>query len=299
MTRGKSESPLAHRINHYSPQRNSPLRFNSPSRLAQQDLEQTLSELNIYDDERQKLYALKRKLAQDELDAQEVAKATAHQTEIDGASAKHELVRRHALAVLEAHVREEAERRRREEEEGRRRQEEEVRRMAEEQRRLKEEHERKIREETEAREVAQRAEAEKARQDAERSKKAAEEAERRQREQQQQQQRQQQERARADADAEAARKRELESKPAPPPVQPIITSAPANATSSEVEAQHRNYLALHKSLKTFRRDFWEGLKADKPRKAAAGEMRRQIKTAVGQIAIDGKKSNNIAVSDFR
>ena len=265
----------------------------SPSRQLHMELEQTFAQLQLYESERQKLHAFNRKSVQDDLDARELAQAVAHKTELDDAIAKHEVVRQQAVAVLEAHVREEEAKRRQREEEDRRQREEEARRKAEEQRQIKEEHERRAREETQKAAAARQAAAEKAK---------VEEEERRRKEREATAENEKQARMKAEAEAEARSAKETEDAakaaatkaqqaPRPP------TSIPGHEPlwSSHPAIRHAHYLDIHKRLKTFRTDFWKNSRNDPQLKPFAGDMRRALKTSINQLSFHDKKSNLAAV----
>jgi nucleoporin GLE1 len=263
------------------------------------NLDQTFAQLQLFESERQKLYQYTRKSQQDDLDARELAQALAHRAEIDDAIAKHEDVRRQAMAVLEAHVREEQEkaRRRQEEEDRKRRAEEEAaRRKAEEQRRLKEEHDRKVKEEADKKLEAERRASE------QRAK--AEQAEKMRLEREATAEKERKDRAKAEADAEAAKKRQDAAKAASqktssgPVLEAVVVSGNEPAWSSHPEIRHKHYLNIHKSLKSFRKDFWEQIKKTPQLKAAVGDMRRVMRVAVGQITSDDKMTNSKAVSQL-
>ncbi|RMZ89849.1 hypothetical protein DV736_g2912, partial [Chaetothyriales sp. CBS 134916] len=69
--------------------------------------------------------------------------------------------------------------------------------------------------------------------------------------------------------------------------------------SSDPEVRHKHYLSIHRHLKTFRRNFLQSAKANPTLKGIPGEMRRTIKTAVGQLTISDKKANNAATDKIR
>ncbi|KIW31450.1 uncharacterized protein PV07_03099 [Cladophialophora immunda] len=274
----------------------------SPSRQLQWELERALSQIHLHEIERSKLHAYQKRQQQEELDARESAQAEAHRIELNAAKAQHEVVRKQAEAVLQAYIKQEEEdRQRREEEERRRLEEEERRRKAEaeakaqaqerEQARKRAEEERRAREENERREREERA-----RQEAERqAKQKAEEEEKDRREKAAAEQRQREEKAKAEQEA-ALRKQEAEKAAAAK----VSTPQPAAlgpgkdiSRASEVEAQHANYLVLHKKLKKFRADFWVAAKKDPGLKPHVGDMRRAIRTSVGQLT-DDKAGNKKA-----
>ncbi|RMZ75062.1 hypothetical protein DV738_g5669, partial [Chaetothyriales sp. CBS 135597] len=71
------------------------------------------------------------------------------------------------------------------------------------------------------------------------------------------------------------------------------------AREDEEQVRHKHYLSIHRRLKTFRRDFLQSAKAMPSLKGIPGEMRRTIKTAVGQLTISDKKANTAATEKVR
>lgn len=277
----------------------SPRKDDSPSRQLGFELERALEQLQIHDYERRKVHAYNRRSYHEELEAKDLALAKAHMEALEAASAKHEAVRQEAEAVLQRHLKEQEEKRRREEEEERRRQERELKEKAERERKAKEEVERKARIERERQEAeARRVAEEEARAQAE----AEAEAERKQREasaQREQERKAQAEKERLEREAQAkaqvekaaAEQRKVESARA------ATVSLPAGfySASPEAEKAHGEYLMLHRKLKGFRKTFWESAKQNKQLKAAVGDMRRAMRTSVGQLT-DDKVGNKKAVS---
>ncbi|KIW91328.1 uncharacterized protein Z519_08224 [Cladophialophora bantiana CBS 173.52] len=280
----------------------------SPSRQLQWELERALSQIHLHEIERSKLHAYQKRQQQEELDALESAQAEVHRIELNAAKAQHEVVRKQAEAVLQAYIQQEEEDRRRREEEERRRLEEEesqrraeaeakaqaharaqARRRAEEERRALEEKERREREERALQEAERQA----------KQKAEAEERERKEKEATEQKQRE----AKAKAEQEAALKRQEAERAVTATkvtVPPSTTPAQGKDTSPapEVEAQHANYLVLHKKLKKFRSDFWIAAKKDPSLKPHVGDMRRAIRTSVGQLT-DDKVGNKKAHERLR
>lgn len=303
-TMARGESPVLSRASLDSPRlRSSPGRNGSPSRqqLAEIELQKTIAKLTLHDVEQHKVYIAQKCAFQEELDAREEAQAVSQLSQIERAIATHNLAREQAEAVLQAHLDAEREKARQQALDQQRREEEEERRKQEaERRRAREEQERQIREQTEREEAAKRAEAERVRLEEERRRKEEEEAQRQEKE------RAEQERQKADAEAQAqaAKQREEDAKktaipapaqpPAPRAAQPSTTSA--QVTSSDIEQEHQSYLNIHKRLKKFRIDFWENCKSNKTYKSQVGEWRRGVRTAVGQLRLDGIEHNKVAVS---
>ncbi|KAI1616150.1 hypothetical protein EDD36DRAFT_124847 [Exophiala viscosa] len=261
----------------------------SPSRQLQFELERAFSQIHLQEVERQKLHAYQRRQQCEELDAKEHAKAEAHRAELNVATAQHEIVRQQAEAVLQAYLKQEEEERRRREEERRRQEEEARRRHEEEQARKRAEQERKEREERERREREQRAKDEAERraigvkQKAEAQKVELEAA--RRKEEETAQRRRQEKQAKAEEEAREKKVKAAAAASAPTPAK-TVAQTPASGKSSATEAEHQNYLAIHKKLKTFRTGFWEKVKKDPTLKPHVGDMRRAMKTSVGQLTDD-------------
>ncbi|KAG9779504.1 mRNA export factor GLE1 [Exophiala dermatitidis] len=263
----------------------------SPSRQIQFELERAFSQIHLHEVERQKLHVYQRRQQQEELDAKELAQAEVHLAELKVANAKHDGVRQQAEAVLHAYIKQqEEEERRRREEERKRLEEEERRKQQEELARKRAEEERKAMEEKERREREEQAKAEAERQ-AELGKKKAEAEERRRRENEAAERKQREEQLKAEQEA-VLRKQEAEkqaaaaaaSTQATAPTSQSTSQSPA--TSPDLEALHRNYLAIHKKLKEFRKGFWEQVKKDPNLKPHVGDMRRAMRTSVGQLTDD-------------
>ena len=289
-----SQSPLSRsnsRLNRDSPRTR---HADSPARQIHVELEATFAQLQLYDIERQKLYAFNRKSVQDDLDARELAQAVAHKTEIDDAIARHEDVRLEAVAVLEAHMREEEEKRRRREEEERRQKEEEARRRAEEQRRIQEEAERRVQEEKERAEASRRAAVEKAK---------AEQDQRDRKDREATAENERVARAKAESDAQALKdKQEAEAarvaaakSAATASGQPTAITGNEPPWSSHPGIRHKNYLEIHQRLKTFRKEFWANSRQDPQLKPVVGDMRRLLKTTTNQLSLHDRESNLKAV----
>ena len=274
----------------------------SPSRQVQWELERALNQLQLHEIETFKLHAYQKRQQQEDLDAREAAQAHAHRLELNAANTQHEVVRKQAEAVLQAYIKREAEeRRRREEEERRKLEEEERRRVADEEVRRRAEEERRAREEKERRDREERA-----RQDAERREKQKAEAEEKARKDREDTQRQQLE-DRAKADQQTALKKQQEAAaaaaapraaPASLPTTSQTVTTQTRSPITDIEKRHNEYLALHKKLKTFRKDFWASSRQNPALKPYVGDMRRALKTSVGQLT-DDKAVNRIGVSGTR
>ncbi|KAJ9609893.1 hypothetical protein H2200_006222 [Cladophialophora chaetospira] len=269
----------------------------SPSRQLQWDLERALGQLKLHEIETSKLHAYQKRQQQEDLDAQEAAQAHVHRLELNAATAQHEVVRKQAEAVLHAYIKNEAEERRRREEEAERQrlEEEERRKKAEEEARRRVEAERIAREKRETREREDRARREAEHRENERreairqqEKDAAERKQQEDRERANQEaahKKQQDEEARA-ATAAAATKAAL---PTPASTSQLAPGHTQVAASS-IEKQHNEYLALHKRLKTFRKEFWASARQNAALKPHVGDMRRELRTCIGKLS-DDKKNN--------
>ena len=269
----------------------------SPSRQLQFDLERTFSQIQLQETERQKVYVYQRRQQQEELDAKELAQAEVHRAELNLANAQHEVVRLQAEAVLHAYIKKDEEERRRREEERRRLEEEERKRREEEEARKRAEQERRAREEKERKEREERAKAEAERLAIyERQKAEAEERRRKEKEATELKQREEKEKVEQEA---ALKKQEAEkaaaAAKAPTPTPPTTTQISSSDAAATTEVIHRSYLLVHKKLKQFRKDFWEKVKKDPNLKPHVGDMRRAMRTSVGQLT-DDKVGNKKAVS---
>lgn len=276
----------------------------SPSRKVEYDLERAFNQVHLHHAECQKLDSFQRRQQQEELDAKEMAQAEVHRKEINYAAAQHELVRQQAEAVLRSFLKKEEEDRRRREEERRRQEEEEekrrqeaeaARRRAEQERRDREERERRERAETEERERAERERLQKQKAEAEekqrREREATEQAEKLAREQKE---KSDQELALKQQQQEAASKSQAQAITASPiPGQQATQTTPAGPFDQE--AEHRHYLAIHRKLKAFRKEFWANSRKNATLKPHVGDMRRTIKTCIGQLT-DDKAGNRVPVS---
>jgi nucleoporin GLE1 len=249
------------------------------------------------------LHAYHKRQQQEELDAREAAQAHVHRLELNAANAQHEVVRIQAEAVLQAYIKnEEEQRRRRLEEEQRRLDEEERRRRAEEEARRRAEEERRAREEKKRRDEEARAKEARAKEEAEqRAKEEAEAAEKDQLEKEAAARRHQEEKARVDQAATLQKQQEEEAAAAAaksvPALQPSTSQSTPGQTHSPspaIEKRHNEYLALHKKLKTFRSEFWTSTRTNPALKPHVGDMRRAMRTSVGQLT-DDKVANRIAV----
>lgn len=267
----------------------------SPSRQLQVDLDAALANIHLHEIESSKLHAFQRRQQQEELDAKEAAQARVHHFELNAAFAQHDGVLKQAEAVLQAELRHQQEEKERREREEQRRLEEQNARIKAEQEARQREQERKAQEEKERRDRE-----EKARQEADRLAKQRAQAEAEEKERKEKEAAEHRERERvAKAEHEANLKKQEEARQAAaaravPPPQPK-PSSPNHAANPEVEKRHNEYLALHKKLKTFRKDFFAAAKKDAALKPHVGDMRRAMKASIGQLT-DDKSGNRKAVS---
>jgi nucleoporin GLE1 len=273
----------------------------SPSRQLHFELERTFSQIQLQEAERQKVYVYQRRQQQEELDAKELAQAEVHRTELNLANAQHEVVRLQAEAVLHAYFKKDEEERRRREDERRRLEEEERKRREEEESRKRAEQERKAREEKERKEREERAKAEAERLAIyERQKAEAEERRRKEKEVTELKQREEKEKVEQEAalkaqEAEKAAAAAAKATIPTPPTTTTNTQIPSSNAAATTEGIHRSYLLVHKRLKQFRKEFWEKVKKDPNLKPHVGDMRRAMRTSVGQLT-DDKVGNKKAVS---
>ena len=273
--------------------RKSPKTNDSPSQQLFRDLERALSQIQLHESEVHKVNAYHRRSFIAQLDARDLEKTKADIAQFEAATARHEAIRDEAEAELQRHVKEveEAERRRRAEEEARLAREKVAREKAERESQEREEAERKAKlaKELEKQRVAQakKAAEEKAKADAEA--KQQQEAEERQAEVEAKKQA-------AKQAIEAARKAQAPpQKTAVIPTLPTLQASPSNGyLNAEVEVTHKRHLQIHRKLKSFRKEFTAMLKDNKELKAVVGDMRRGIRTSVGQLT-DNKQANKKAV----
>lgn len=299
---------------HASPYQISRRSDDSPSRKVEYDLERAFSQVHLHHAECQRLDSFQRRQQQEELDAREMIQAEVHRKEINYATAQHELVRQQAEAVLRSYLKKEEEERRKLEEERRRQEEEEekrrqeaeaARRRAELERREREERERLEREEREKAEKErltilekQKAEEEeKQRKEREATAQAQrEESLRLEREQQEKQDRetalkQQQQQREADKTRAVTSVNASQAAPTIPGQKPTQSTS---STRHDLEAEHKHYLAIHQRLKTFRKDFWDNTRKNPALKPHVGDMRRAMKTSIGQLT-DDRVGNRVPV----
>ena len=256
-----------------------------------------MEQLRIYYNDLDKVHEYQLKSRYEELNKRSTERAARDAEQLAASQARREAIQKEADAVLSAWVREQEEKAERE------RQIEAARVAAE--RKAKAEAEaraRREREETEARERAQREETarveEEARQKAAAAaKRAAEEKKAREEAEALKRQQEEEDAAKAEAaqkvEAEALQKQQQQQQEQAQQHQPQATTTtphPPTTDQAAAEALHARYLAIHARLKTFRRSFWASAKADPALKNKVGDMRRALRTSVGQL-IEGKGVN--------
>lgn len=262
----------------------SPKFDDSPSRQLILDLERALNQVQIHEAELQKLYTYDRRLFQEKLDLLDTKKAQEDVSALVAATSRHETVRKEAEAELQQHYREvEEQERLKKQDEERRVLEQRAREKAEAERKAVEEATRKARIEREEATARKRAE----------DKAKAEEAERRRRddalarEKAEKERKRKEEREKAKALEQALEEktaRESAAQAAAKTKQPLqLQGQSAPILSSGQEAQHQRYLHIHQHLKQFRKEFWAQCKKDTNLKPKVGDMRRAIKTSIGQL----------------
>jgi nucleoporin GLE1 len=273
----------------------SPTFDDSPSRQLMLDLERALAQAHIHEAELQKVHTYDQRLFQENLDQLDKKRTQQDVAALDAARSRHETVRKEAEAELQRYYREV------EEQERLLRQEEE-RRVREQQARAKAEAERKAREDAErqARIERQKAAARKVAED----KAKAEEADRRKREDDlarkkaEQERKQKEEREIAKVKQQAAEQKVAQESAAQITAKAVQTTQSLGQTSTisnpRGEAEHRRYLQIHQNLKKFRREFWAQCKKDASLKSKVGDMRRAMKTSVGQLT-EAKGANRLPV----
>lgn len=228
--------------------------------------------------------------------------AKLHQQQLAKAAAEHERVRNGASMECERILLEqELEKRRKEEEQRKELQRLQQERARKEAEARQQEWETKRREEEAARQAAEHQKRLQEADDRVRAQREAEELARRQKMEQDTADRNAREAAVAAAAAKQAEARtaqaptQLLQKPppsvAPAPVTNQVTSQPVSA---DVENLHTKYLDLHKRMK----EFWKPFKAEcavkgNPIKGAVGDMRRELRKAMGQITVKREDTRNV------
>ena len=275
----------------------------SPSRQLMLDLERALSQAQIHESELRKVHVHDRRVFRENLDRLETKKAQEDVAALDAATSRHETVRKQAEAELKQYYRElEEQERLKKQEEQRRAQEQQARAKAELERKVTEEAQRKARIERE--QVAAKKAADERAQAEEAKRRNRKEAIAREKAEQQRKQKEEQEAAKTTHQASeesAAREksaRETAAETAARPEQTVQLSEQSSThPSAESDAQHQRCLQIHQNLKTFRKEFWSQCKNDANLKSKVGDMRRAIKTSVGQLT-EAKGANRQPVRNI-
>lgn len=261
------------------------------------DLERALSQAQIHEIELHKVHIYGQRLFRERLDLIDAKRAQEDVAALDAAASRHETVRKEAEAELQIWCQEveEQERLKREHEE-RRLREQQARARAEAERKAKLEAERQARIEREQAAAKKLAE----------EKAEAEEAERRKREDTLAQEKAEKERKqkeeqtlaeeKSQAAEEAARQKAAQAAAQAERLKRSQGQSSAGS-SPDTEASHQRYLQIHQNLKKFRKEFWAQCKKDANLKTKVGDMRRAIKTSVGQLT-EAKGANKQPVRRF-
>lgn len=265
--------------------------LDSPSKQLMHDLIRDLEQVRLHNSELKKVKEFERRSFYERLDQVDREREEVHNRALNAAAAKRDQLRQEAEETLKQHLREVEEERRRKEEEERKQREKLEREKAEKERREREEAARKEAE-RKAKEEAKRRQVE----EAERARRAKEEEEERKRKEQQRLE--QETKKQEEAKREQARLKAQEEAKAAEEKKQLTQqtfSGEARRTPNEI-AEHRRYLELHKSLKTFRQGMVEETKTNPVLKQHMGDMRRAIKKCVGQLLTEDKVANKKPVS---
>lgn len=290
-------------------QSSSPL--DSPSR----QLLREMSLLQLHEAELNKVAAYQQHAFYEDLNRRSAEQAEIDRAALKAVAARRESIRHEAEAVLQAHIREEeekaqrrrAERARLEAEAARKAAEEEARAQAEERARWEREETAKREQEAERERIAKEEEEKAKKKQADAARKADEEKTAKESaDAAQKAANDEAARAEADRQQEAASKAQSQptlspqpqSQPQTRPQTLAPTSSPIGATPTANEALHNRYLAIHARLKPFRSTFWANAKTDLNLKTKVGDMRRSIRTAVGQLT-EHKGENSQATARVR
>ena len=308
-----SNSTASVKMTRYTPNRR-PGRAQSSSPMDSPSIQlaREMELLRLHEAELNKVAAYQQRAFYEDLNRRNAEQAERDFIALATVQARREALRREAESVLQAHIREEDERAQRRREERARREAEEAARKAAEERaeREAEENARRQREETaacerrEKEEIARKEEAAKQAKIAEKAaedKAAKEAAEAAAAAAAAAKKTADDEAARADAakkaQAAASLKSQSQSQSQRQP-QPSTSSQPYAASPAK-EALHNRYLAIHQRLKAFRTDYWNTIKKGDPKfKSEVGDMRRRLKTSVGQL-VEGKLTNKKPTESVR
>jgi nucleoporin GLE1 len=254
-----------------------------------------MGKMQLHTTELQKVRAFNRQSYYEGLEAWTQERTEADLAAIDAASARHEAVRRDAEAELRRYWEQrEAEEARKRAEEERLEKERLAREKAEQERRDREEAERqlKIQREKEAA-AAKKAAEEKAKADAEEARrKEREETAARQKADQEKASREAAEKAAADQKARDDATAQQQQAAAQAQATAAKAQVAAGGVAPELLADHKRYLDIHANLKRFRKEFMEHAKTDPRLKPLIGNMRRAIRTSVGQLTDSKERGAN-------
>lgn len=254
-----------------------------------------MGKMQLHTTELQKVRAFDRRSYYEGLEAWTQERTEADIAAIEAANARHESVRHDAEALLEKYYQEQAEEERRKKAEEERIEKERLaREKAERERREREEAERQARVQREKEALAAKKAAE------EKAKADAEEARRKEREETAAREKAEQDRATQKAAEKAAADQKAKDDKAAQDQQAVAQAQAAAAkakaasgnTTPEVLAEHKRYLDIHANLKKFRKEFMAHAKADPKLKSQVGDMRRAMRTSVGQLTDSKEKGAN-------
>jgi nucleoporin GLE1 len=261
-----------------------------------------MGKMQLHTSELQKVRAFNRRSYYEGLEAWSQERTESDIAAIEAANARHESVRHDAEAVLDKYYQQQAEEERlRKAEEERVEKERQAFEKAERERKEREEAERqaKLQREKEAA-AAKKAAEEEVKAAEEKAKADAEEARRKEREETATREKAEQDRAmqqateKAAADTKARDDKAAQDQQAAAQAQANAAKAQASSsgTTPEILAEHKRYLDIHANLKKFRKEFMVHAKADPKLKANVGDMRRAIRTSVGQLTDSKEKGAN-------
>ena len=286
-----SNTPSPSRVKTSSPQVN-----DSPSRQLIIDLEKALAQFQIHELELRKLHEYDCRSFQENLNSIDTRKAEDDGAALEAATVKHNNVRLEAEAELKQHYHQIEEQERVKREQERQRQKDQKIQQDLEKRRKAEEEARKAVRKKKEKEAAAKEAAEREAEHKRRVAATREEFERLEKEKKQRQKEQEiADAAKRDAKDKADREKESQAATEVKQATQSDIGPSGSSPSSSTNAQHQKYLDIHQRLKCFRKEFWTRCKKDAALKGKIGEMRRGIKTSVGQLT-DTKSANKQPVS---
>lgn len=254
-----------------------------------------MSELQLRDEDLQKIRDVERQQHRNEVTAHDIAGTKAYDTVLEAAKRHHDAVRIEAENALRRHMELQAEAQRKAFEAEQQRQREIEAAEAEKARKLQENAARldRIERERKEREAQEKAEMEAEARKREEQKRVREEAERRQKEAD--------EKARQTAEAENQRQTaEAAQKARQAQIAQQQQSAARSSTASSAEQTHKEYLILYEKLKKFKNDFAEEVKAwPKAEKEPVGDGRRLIKSSVGKLSYGEARANSVVTEQIK